>query len=117
VLTPSEATAIIAGYMTLLANGIVEGTTVIDAASLPHAKLQILNAAALLMSLSADPSEKASLSTAACSLAFFQPGTAGAMHHLDEIHLHGETWGSLVKAEMEHIALTLPTTVGDRPSI
>ncbi len=117
VTTAGEATAILAKYMTLLAQGVVDGTTVIDAASLPHAKLQILSAATLMSSLNVDAAERESLSTAACALAFFQHGTQRATHRLDERRADGETWGRLVEAEMRHIAATLPTAPADRSSI
>ncbi len=102
--------------MALLAQGVVDGITVIDAASLPHAKPQILDAATLMSSLSSDAAERESLSTAAFALAFFQHGTQRYRHGLDERRPDGVTWGSLVEAEMREIAAALPTaTNGPSP--
>jgi hypothetical protein len=106
--SPSQAVAIVGDYMQVLAKGIVQGAHVIDSATLPHPKLEIFNAATLLISLSRDAAEKATLATAARSLAFFQPNLGGTQAPLNDAPSHGASWESIVKAEMQSIDVVLP---------
>ncbi len=108
---PSQAVAIIGDYMQMLAQGAIQGTHVIDSASLPHPKLEIFHAATLLTSLSRDPEEKAMLSTAARSLAYFQPDLGATHTALEEARSDEESWDSVVKSEMQSIDAVLPPIV------
>ncbi len=105
---PSQAVAIVGSYMQLLAQGAIKGTHVLDTASLPHPKLDIFHAATLLMSLSRDAAEKATLHTAARSLAYFQPDLGAPHATLDETRSDDTSWDSVVKSEMQSIDAVLP---------
>lgn len=107
-ISPPQAIEIIREYLPLLAKAGLDGAKVVDARALSRPKEQIAAAAALLIALSRDAAEKESLATAARALAFFQP-IGGAAAALDSAGVNEQTWGNIVRDEMQSIEVVLQT--------
>lgn len=112
-VTPHQAVEIVRLYTELIAKTGLDGKTVVDTVTLSHPKPRILASAALLNTLSTDPSERAALATMARALAFFQPNLEGTRPDLSSMGPNGQTWESIVCAEMQSIdGILRPASAG-----
>ena len=102
-----EAVEIIRAHAALLQQTGVNGSVVVDSSLLSVPKDRVMAAAISLRSVATDPAEKESFTGIAKSLAFFQPDVGNTATDLDKKRPDGETWRSIVVAEMQEIQMAL----------
>lgn len=99
-----DAVEMVRSHSQVLAKAGVDGTVVVDAGWLSHSKAELRAALDIVIASAKTDQERKNLGTARQTLAFFQSGVAGGKAALDSHAFEGQTWGSIVRAEMAQLA-------------